>query len=189
MPPPSSTSNVSADEDADGVRIRIEGEFLRGHLTVMVRPAVEEWAQEMATDTEGSETGDWGRPEVMPIDLGIGHFMLNTHSGVISWCPSGALQTDISADWVVLSDPSSSASVTPGDGEIAQTPDKRVGQHAEVNDDTLPPWGTHGRGGAEDGSAMEGDGGANAAMALSSEEQAIEIFMDTSAGSGSARSQ
>ena len=189
MPSPSSNTNVYADEDADGLRVRVEGEFLHGHLTATVRPTEEEVAPGMTTDSEDSETSDWGRPEVLPIDMGIGHFMLNTQSGAICWCPSGTLQPDILADWVALGDPSSSTSVAPGDGESVRTPDNRAGHHAEVNDDTPPPLGTHGRGGAEDGNAMEEDGGMNSAMAFSSDEPAMEIFMDTSAGSGSACSQ
>ena len=85
----------------------------------------------------------------------------------------------------MLSDPSSSTGVAPGDGEIARTPDIRTGHRAR------PPLETHCRGGEEDGNAMEEDGGMNAAMALSPDEPAMEmeIFMDTSAGSGWACSQ
>ena len=100
MPP--TISNIHTEEDADGVHIRIEGEgdFLPGHLTVLVRPD---------TDTTDSETSDWGRPEVMPIDMGFGHFMMNMQTGAICWCPSGTEQPDDTPDWVVVSDPSTSA--------------------------------------------------------------------------------
>ena len=62
-----------------------------------------------STGPEDSGTNEGGRPEVMPIDMGFGHFMMNMQTGVICWCPSGTLQPDGSPDWVVVSDPLTSA--------------------------------------------------------------------------------
>ena len=111
MPQLPSISNIYTEETEDGVHIRIEGEgdFIPGHLTVMVRPATEEETMGESTGPEDSGTSEGGRPEVMPIDMGFGHFMMNMQTGVICWCPSGTLQPDGSPDWVVVSDPLTSA--------------------------------------------------------------------------------
>ena len=111
MPHLPSISNVYTEENEDGVHIRIEGEgdFLPGRLLVMVRPATDEETTGESTGTEDSGTSEGGRPEVMPIDMGFGHFMMNMQTGAICWCPSGTLQPDDSPDWVVVSDPLTSA--------------------------------------------------------------------------------
>ena len=115
MPHLPSISNVYTEENEDGVHIRIEGEgdFLPGRLLVMVRPATDEETTGESTGTEDSGTSEGGRPEVMPIDMGFGHFMMNMQTGVICWCPSGTLQPDISPDWVVVNDPLTSAGSGP----------------------------------------------------------------------------
>ena len=101
-------TNIHTEEDANGIRVRIEGEgdLLQGHLAVMVRPAEVEGTPDANGDSEGSETSDWGQPDALPVDMGFGHFMLNLQTGVIQWCPSGAMQPDASPDWVVINDPS-----------------------------------------------------------------------------------
>ena len=121
MPHLPSISNIYTEENEEGIHIRIEGEgdFLPGHLAVMVRPATEEEPTGESTDPEDSGTSEGGGPEVMPIDMGFGHFMMNMQTGVICWCPSGTQQPDGSPDWVVVSDPLTSEGPGPehADGE------------------------------------------------------------------------
>ena len=108
MPQLPSISNIYTEESEDGIRIRIEGEgdFLPGHLTVMVRPETENGAAGEFSDTDNSGTSEAWRPGGVPIDMGFGHFMMNMQTGAICWCPSGTLQPDGSSDWVVVNDPS-----------------------------------------------------------------------------------
>ena len=112
-------TNIHTEEDANGIRVRIEGEgdLLQGHLTVMVRPAEVEGSPDVNGDSEGSETSDWGQPDALPVDMGFGHFMLNLQTGVIQWCPSGIMQPDASPDWVVINDPSISEDPTQGNAD------------------------------------------------------------------------
>ena len=72
--------------------------------------------QEVNTDSEGSETSDWGRPDILPVDMGFGHFMMNMQTGAIQWYPSGTMPPVASPDWVVMNN-----SAIPPEEEQAQT--------------------------------------------------------------------
>ena len=192
MPMPPTISNIHTEEDAGGVHIRIEGEedFLPGHLTVMVRPAAEEETPGEITDSADSETSDWGRPAVMPIDMGFGHFMMNMQTGAICWRPSGTLQPDASLDWVVMNDPSISAGPAPdpaGVGHNHHSTDNDRLTAMEACPSSLAMQGSTNTTITDHAMATEGEMDVNETP--SAEEPIIEIYMDQSAATDSARSQ
>ena len=192
MPSSPSITNIYTDADANGVRIRIEGEgdLLRGHLTALVRSAAEEETPGANTDSEGSETSDGGRPAAMPIDLGFGHFMMNLQTGVTQWCPSGTVQPDAWADWVVMNDPSISADPVQGQAGAEHHRRSNNNDHITAVNAPLSPLKIQGSADAtntDHGMGMEGEMDSSGTGSV--EESIMEVCMDQTAATDSACSQ
>ena len=149
-------TNIHTEEDAAGVRIRIEGEgdLLQGQLTVMVRPTEEEGMPGGNVDSEGSETSDWCQPDALPVDMGFGHFMLNLQTGVIQWCPSGTMQPDASTGWVAMNDPSISADPTQERADVE--PHYHCSHDGHVNAMNAPLLSPTSQGHADDTNSVPG---------------------------------
>ena len=185
-------TNIHTEEDATGVRIRIEGEgdILQGQLTVMVRPTEEAEMPGNNEDSEGSETSDWGQPDALPVDMGFGHFMLNLQTGVIQWCPSGTMQPDASPDWVVMNDPS--IPTDPTHEQMDVEPHCQYSRDGHANAVHSPLISHAGQDHAEDANLAPGANMVDATASSgidSGEEQTTEVWTDLIEASNEASSQ
>ena len=185
-------TNIHTEEDATGVRIRIEGEgdILQGQLTVMVRPTEEAEMPGNNEDSAGSETSDWGQPDVLPVDMGFGHFMLNLQTGVIQWCPSGTMQPDASPDWVVMNDPN--VPTDPAHEQMEAEPHCHCScdGHANVVHSPLPSNAGQDREGNADFEPEVNTVDATASSGIDSgEEQTTEVWTDLIEASNEVSSQ
>ena len=126
----------------------------------------------------------------MPIDMGFGHFVMNMQTGVICWCPSGTLQPDVSSDWVVVSDPLTSAGPGPehaGDGNGHNGNDNGWSTAMDEGASSMAIWNNANSPIADRVMVTEEEGTANEIGLV--EESIMEGNMDLSAETDSACSQ